>query len=216
MDEDRRIRFLIPPVLFVASLLWGAWLDGQRWSAFVAAMGSDWSAIIGIVTGGGVVVIAGGYILGTITYCALRFGFFWCGKLQHGSQYHEAGLSKEVLVAVWKALKLEPPSDEKLREDELGGVVAFDHGPRENWEAVHLWLVRRWTAFNIACNSVAGLLLSLLVGRLAFHIRPNLSWLIPVCIFILILIGTACVARWDGGKMLGFLAGLPTDILHRI
>ncbi len=27
MDEDRRIRFLVAPILFVASLLWGAMSD---------------------------------------------------------------------------------------------------------------------------------------------------------------------------------------------
>ena len=68
MDEIRRIRFLIPPVLFVGSLLWGAWCDPHAWAYLSDHLrgGSNSDALIKIITGGGVVVIAGGYIFGMV------------------------------------------------------------------------------------------------------------------------------------------------------
>jgi hypothetical protein len=59
MDEDRRIRFLIPPLLFVASLLLGAFVDQStrdlivKVFVFNSSESADWpKLLIGLIAGG--------------------------------------------------------------------------------------------------------------------------------------------------------------------
>jgi hypothetical protein len=84
MDEERRIRFLVSPALFVASLLIGALSDptgeGRHFIAGILTDG-EWSkSLVGLVAGGGVVVFAGGYVFGTITVFFLRLPFLLFGR----------------------------------------------------------------------------------------------------------------------------------------
>jgi hypothetical protein len=77
MDEDRKIRFLVPPMLFLASLLIGALSDPAR-REFIRGIleKPDLSkSLIELVAGGGVVVLAGGYVFGTFSYFSLRVTF---------------------------------------------------------------------------------------------------------------------------------------------
>ena len=59
MDEVRRIRLLIAPALFVASILWGAWWDPDSTFSKHVFRDHDWSKVIGLIAGGGFVVFVG-------------------------------------------------------------------------------------------------------------------------------------------------------------
>jgi hypothetical protein len=73
MDEDRRIRFLVAPTLFLASLLLldlinlGYWVKRVFNGGDSVLNGSNsssseiWVKLIAIVAGGGLIVFVGGY-----------------------------------------------------------------------------------------------------------------------------------------------------------
>jgi hypothetical protein len=68
MDEDRRIRFLIPPALFIASLLLGAFLDKPTFDNLKSFVGNSdgWTELIKLIAAGGFVVFVAGYVIGTM------------------------------------------------------------------------------------------------------------------------------------------------------
>jgi hypothetical protein len=214
MDEDRRIRFLIPPVLFIASLLWGAsWDPGYHElikTLLVSDTKNDWSKLVGLIgvgiAVGSVLVITAGYIFGTVTYLFLR-RFFFC--LSQGKfQFHEVALPDHKSKDIWKRLNILNPDPQQL----LFAGVAFDHGiVREEHEGVHQWSVRRWSAFNIAANSICALIFSIPFG-FVIHIQLTLwvfIWIVPVIILIFMLYRAAVLAWHDTMNMLEFMARLP-------
>jgi hypothetical protein len=163
MDEDRRIRFLVAPMLFLASILWLSWLN-DGWVAHVFDAGENRSKSIEIIAGGGVIVFVAGYVIGTLTQVVLRKGFPYLHKLPYfkskmsgreGAKFREAGLTEDALDKVWKRLEVpEVPELFPRRDWELWAAAAFDHAVLYNkYNGVHRWLLRRWTAFNIAATS---------------------------------------------------------------
>ncbi|HLK83821.1 MAG TPA: hypothetical protein VKT99_20335 [Xanthobacteraceae bacterium] len=209
MDEDRKIRFLVPPTLFLVSLLWGAWFDSAKHDWVVNhVFQPDWPKLIGLVAGGSLVVFVGGYIIGTLTHFILRKCSIVCG---HSS--HEVVLNEEALTRVLQVLHADSAQNEReRRRQELFAGVMFDHGIlRERYEGIHKWLFRRWTGFNIAAASVTALILSLAFGTYVFHITITFQWCIPVVGFAILL---AFVGRWawrDTMQMLEFMARLLRD-----
>jgi hypothetical protein len=216
MDEVRRIRFLIPPMLFMASLLWGIYSDSSTRHHLLLEFENSGKTspevltkLIEIVAAGGIAVIAGGYLLGTVTYFILR-GLRWlkaccCG----GSRNHEAALSRHSFVRVWKKVHSEKPH----WDQELSAVAAFDFGViKEKYEGVHLWLMRRWTGFNVAANSVTALVASVPFGRCIVSVRFTWLWMIPLVLLILMLFIVAVWSFRDGRKMLRFMANADIDL----
>jgi hypothetical protein len=220
MDEARTIRFYVAPVLFLMSLIWGAWFDPIKQHEIIEHLErvDDLSKLIGLAAGGGFVVFAFGYIIGTLTYAILRFSF-WCKACCFGgSQYHEAGVLRSDpsdLDSIWSRtghpVATDPQAkDHQQKLQELSAVVVFDFGIiRGKYEGIHQWLVRRWNAFNIGATSVAGLLLSFAVGRYMFCISFSWKWYAPVGIFIAACVYVACCAWWDGRRMVRFMAQMP-------
>jgi hypothetical protein len=206
MDEDRRIRFLVPPMLFVASLLWGAWSNqnGREWIYAVlskADQSPSIGQIVGVVAGAGVVVFAVGYIIGTCNYFFLRLAF----RILRG-RFHEVLLSDAAFARVWSLLGAPGVPN---RAQELSAGAAFDYDILfKTHEGVHRWLFRRWNAFSIATSSIWALILSFPFG-LVIQIPATCGWFLPVIVFMTILI---FVARWawsDAMGMLTFQAELP-------
>jgi hypothetical protein len=101
---------------------------------------------------------------------------------------------------------------EELRGQELSAGVAFDHGLlRKNYyEGVHLWLVRRWSAFSIGATSTTGLLLSFVL-RPMIGISPSCQWkwYIPVEVLAFMFAIVARFAWLDTMRMLTFMADVP-------
>ena len=102
MDEDRRIRFLVAPTLFVASLLWGAWSD-HAWRDFMVATLKDheWPKLIAAIAGGGLLVFVAGYVIGTWTYFVLRLFFRYRPQCWGKSRFHEVAMSCVAFKRVW-------------------------------------------------------------------------------------------------------------------
>ena len=152
MDEERRIRFLVAPALFVASLLIGALSDptatARLWEIIKAPDLSK--SLIEVAAGGGVVVFAGGYVFGTITVFILRLVFllfrhldrFKLFKPPHSGSFHEVVLSDESFLQVWKRLGAPGEEPDRLKELSAGAVFDFDV-LRKDHEGVHRWLLRQ-------------------------------------------------------------------------
>jgi hypothetical protein len=218
MDEDRRIRFLVAPVLFVVFLLWGAWLDPE-WRPLItnAFRPKDAPSLIGIIAGGGAVVFAGGYIIGTLSYFLLRIGF----SLTHScnlcrSRFHEVSMTKDTLRDAVARLNpsvsrnLNPSVLEKQsREFELYIGAAFDFDIiKAQRPGIHEWMFRRWNAFNIGASSFLGLCLSFLSG-LSVGIQPTFAWVVSLIIGLVTVITVTIWAWRDTMNMLAFVISLP-------
>jgi hypothetical protein len=205
MDEDRRIRFLVSPILFVASLLLGALLDQTARDFIVRTILNerfDWpKLLIGFLAGGGIVVFALGYVIGTLTYFSLRL-IFLC-RPQHWGRFHEVALSDDAFCRVWKQLGVFGTAD---RRQELSAGVAFDHSVlRKSHEGVHRWLVRRWNAFSIATTSFCGLILSLPFGYLIGIPLTHIWWCAPVGVFAFVLFFVMIWSWRDTMRMVDFM-----------
>ena len=209
MDEDRRIRFLVAPTLFVASLLWGAWSDdGWRYSMVAILKNPDWPNVIGIIAGGGLMVFVGGYVIGTWTYFVLRLIFLCRSHFWGGPQFHEVAMSCGAFKRVWGKVGYGSSN----RSQELFAGVAFDHGIiRESHKGIHEWLVRRRNGFNIAASSFWAMVFSLSFG-LAIGISITRAWGYPVALFAVILLCVMCWAWRDTMGMLEFMA--TSSLLH--
>lgn len=210
MDDDRRIRFLVAPILFVASILLGVCLD-QRWRDPLIKLISQptdgaWPKLIGLVAGGGLTVFVAGYVIGTLTYFFLRV-IFWIRPLRWGrSRFHEVALTDAALQNIWQVLDASGRPD---RSRELFAGVIFDHDVlKRNHEGVHLWIVRRWNAFSIAATSFCGLILSTALGAIV-GISASFAWLFPIIAFSAVLIFVMTWAWRDTMNMLSFIAALP-------
>jgi hypothetical protein len=179
-----------------ASLLWGIHLDPNTSLATLVQnripSGPDWSQVIGIIVGGGVVVIVFGFMIATISISFLRFIFLirslcTCRRWT----YFEATVSSECLKLLWSKLGLPGPADERKM---LYAVVTFDHEmvPRP----VHEWLRRRWSAFLISSHAVVALGIALLIGWY-LNVALTRDWRITSGALMLLFLWAA-VAAWRG------------------
>jgi hypothetical protein len=207
MDEDRKIRFLISPLLFFASLAWAVLCDGTKSLTDVlygfGLKPDNLQNLVALLAAGGIAVFAMGYVIGTTSYVLLRLPFivaFWFGW---GYGSHEIRLPATDLALVWARINAPGPPD---KNQEFVAGATFDHDVlRRDHEGVHRWLVRRWNAFSVAVTSLTGLLLSLLIVAL-IQIRYSMKWGIPVTVVSAVLCTSAILAWWDTMRMLRFQA----------
>ena len=202
MDDERRIRFLIPPLFLVASILWGLACDGDTGLQDLV-VGLDLQAMttadfLGVLAGGGVVVVTFGFLLGTVTVFLLRTCFRFFGK------YHEIVLSDTAIQQVWDHLAI--PSAMQTKRNQLFAGVTLDHEMlKKDKEGVHLWLMRRWNAFNVSATSTLALLVSFVGGAL-LGIRPSAEWVVSTILILAVFVWSACVAWRDTMGMAEFQA----------
>jgi hypothetical protein len=189
VDQDRQIRFLIPPFFLYASLLWGAALDPSICLAAYLRQGSP-KDLIGIVTAAGVATIPLGFFLGAVTVIALRILFLFVSRAQGRRQVYEAYFSNASFKRIWQPLVVNRSRDRKLL---LYAAVTFDHELLE--KGVHEWLMRRWNAFNVAASSCIALILAHLFGYM-LRIRPSCKWYASTAVVLLFLFVTA-VTSWS-------------------
>jgi hypothetical protein len=215
MDEVRKIRFLVPAILFLASLLIGALLDHQSHKFVVDVIkSSDWSKSLGLIAGGGALVLAAGYVIGTFSWFSMRLIFCLRPSKWGKSGFHEVAFSDDSFVHVWKKVTT-PPDLPRLaasppdRSQELSAGAAFDYGVlRERRPGIHEWLLRRWNGFNTAANSLWALLLSFPFGCLVIGLPWNWMWFLCEFIFAEVLVFVMYWSWYDTMNMVSFLAGL--------
>jgi hypothetical protein len=212
MDEVRKIRFLVPAILFLASLLVGALLDHQSRKFVVDVIkSSDWSKSLGLIAGGGALVLAAGYVIGTFSWVSLRLIFCLRPSRWGTSRFHEVAFSDESFVQVWE--KVTAPLDNSAispdRLQELSAGAAFDYGVlRERRPGIHEWLLRRWNGFNTAANSLWALPLSFPVGCCIIGLPWNWVWFWYVVVFADVLVFVIYWSWNDTMKMASFMASL--------
>jgi hypothetical protein len=78
---------------------------------------------------------------------------------------------------------------------------------KNNYEGVHQWLVRRWSAVAVGSTSTCALLLSLVIGPFnpIIYIPWQWWWCIPVFVVAFMLSTVAFYAWSDGMRMLTFM-----------
>ena len=202
MDQVRRIRFLISPLIFVASLLWGVRFDPCAWQRLLHLMNGSDAGLVSKIVLAGSAILAAGYVFGTLTYVVLHVVY------RLASKSHEMPLGEPALLAIWEYLGRSAPLEE-IKAKSLYAGVAFDYGfVAQEFPAVHDWIARRWTGFAVAATSITGILCSFAAGWV-FHVRWTAAWLLPWLVFIAMLVYVAYVSRRDVRAMLTFMAEKP-------
>ena len=234
MMEDRRIRFLIPPILILLSLLFGfvegncfvsgtcsATKNTQVYKAIHDIVYSHASlnangllSLLALLAGGGVLLLAIGIVNGTLTYLFLRlvaylpFTTMIRLPLLKKVHSHEIWLTEESLTAIRRKLQI-PEEHKSISEDFYTGAT-FDHDIlHQHHPGIHAWMSRRWDSFSIAMTSSIGLLLSLVLGHFWLGIPFNNSWCGSVLALFLSFLLNGLIAYRDTMWMLAFQAKLP-------
>jgi hypothetical protein len=212
MDEIRKIRFLVAPALFYASIAWGTWLDPHARASVFAALGNlkiePITGLLAALLGGGIALFATGFVIGTLTYTVFRVArMLW---FRSWSGQHEVALDPTALKMLWD--KFELPG-EATQAEKLYVGATFDFSVlHDKHKGVHEWLFRRGSAVIINNTSIAALILSLLIGHLA-GIQSSKWWVAPA---VIMMIAFSFASQWawrDGMGMLAFQARLykPTN-----
>lgn len=191
MNQDRQIRFLIPPLVFILSLLWGAHLSGKD---LTSLFGPDVvESILGLLALGAVTAISLGFIIGTISINLLRVMFCVFGR-----RTYEAVLSKKTLKRIWPKMKTALEFDSKYV---LNIAATFDHEIIS--KGVHEWLTRRWSSFNISVSAIVALLLSHIIAPF-IPINQSWCWGITSVILGIFFLGNAIFAWRETMEMIDF------------
>lgn len=202
MDKEREIRFLYPAMIVGLYFAWG-WLgDPQGWreldtiKAVFKNMGPVPSTLAGILAGGSLILIIG-YVLGTVTYTALR-GLSWLCS----DSTHEIPNSPKALEAIWSVAGLE--SKPLNNAEQQMATVWLDFSQCK--QGVHEWIVRRWNAFNLSANIASGLLICLAWRVFHSSRQTPACWCIFGLIGFVICFANALIAHRDTMAMLEFAA----------
>jgi hypothetical protein len=183
MDQDRQIRFVIPPFLLLASLLWGAHLGHSDLSAI-------WQPelaknLLGVLAAAVVVIVPIGFLISALSVLLLRLlAMSW------GKPTYEAVLSDSTLERIWCHLRSKQEIDKRLT---LYAAATFDHELLP--AGIHAWLLRRWNSFNVAAHSIVALLLAHFVGFI-FSI-PQVRWW---WVSTLVLVGLLCIIAFNAWR----------------
>lgn len=201
MDEERRIRFLVPPLFLIGSLLWGLACDPDNsLQDLVGLKVDDLGDMLGLLASGSIIVVTFGFLLGTMTVFVLRTTCRVCY-----SRYHEVVVSPEALGRIWDRLAV--PADHRTNENELYAGAAFDHETMKNSkEGIHLWLMRRWNAFNVSATSTTALVVSVIGGVCCLDVSISWKWILPVSLIIVLFVWSAFVSHRDTMRMIEFQA----------
>jgi hypothetical protein len=191
MDQDRQIRFAIPPFFLLASLFWGAHLDGVDVPAIFKPETAK--EFLGLITATALMILPIGFLIGTISVTVLTL----LGSIARSSTY-EASFSDSTLERIWGQL-----GSTQARRDNLTlyAAATFDHelvAP-----GIHTWLLRRWNSFNVATNSIVALILAHAVAPI-FSIKQVCAWWGSTLILIALLFFTALKAWRQTMKMIEF------------
>jgi hypothetical protein len=191
MDQDRAIRFAIPPFFLFASLLWGAHLAGCNLSSiFKPEIAKE---TLGLLAAAAVAVVPVGFLIGTITVCLLRLIV-----LITGIPTYEAKLSDDTLKRIWRQLRSDQAQDKKLT---LYVATTFDHELLA--DGIHTWLMRRWHSFNVSVNSIVALILAHFFAPV-LSIPQSWRWSVSTAILAAILLFQALFAWHETMNMIEF------------
>ena len=151
MEQNRNLRGLIPPLVFVASLAWVQLLHAGWEGLQSEQIGPTLAALL---AGGAAVVIALGFVLSSVSIAILRT---W-SRVRFGKTIDIAGFSDELLVCFGKRVGL---SKELALQYPLQCAALYDHHVvREKYKGVHEWAARRWNMFHVSVHCCLALVLA--------------------------------------------------------
>jgi len=158
MPQQRELRFHIPLLIFLASLVWGLIADPKvplvdifKCLATGARSAEIVASVIGLIAAGSVVIIAAGFVIAQVALCILNRFF----------HDYEMTLSATALEPAWKALGTTGQANLGQRWE---ATILYVHGLlRQILPALADWLERRWTSFLVCVNSIAALILSVVM-----------------------------------------------------
>jgi hypothetical protein len=167
LDEDRQIRFLIPPFFLYASLLWWAFIDPYLhcWLGDIA--GGGLKELLTLAATAGAVTLPLGYSIGTLGMWLLQFLFLWSKP----RQMYEAYAKPECFRIILRETTARDDPTDASRPGLLYGMATFHHELLP--EQTRKWVERRWTSFNLAFNSALAMTISLVIVAVrAFYTWP--------------------------------------------
>ncbi len=201
MDKDRQIRFLYPPLFFLAFLWWAYHSHPLNTiSEYLKAPSESKESlnkILGLIAAGGAGVLVLGFLLGTISIVFLT-GIFWFRKAHYAAVWPPKALGR-----LWPKLDFKKNGKE-LAEDKKWTLYAtatfyFCMLPK----GIQAWMMRRWSAFIISTNTVVGLLIVMAIVRVR-AIDSGILWWITTIIVALFLAVNGCIAWKEYMTMLDF------------
>lgn len=209
MDENRKIRFLYPPFVLLISMLIALYYDCDKsLSDFLAQLenADKTTELLIVLIGGGIFVVVLGYLIETMTKLILRL-IFWLVKRRH---YLVAdNLSNETYRSISYMLFLHFRT--LNRNQQLNAALTLDNAVLP--KGIYQWIIRRWNIFNLACNSIFAIIISL--GFLfQFDVSVSRSWLIIIGVMLIILFITAFFAWKETKNMYEFQAECDYNIIQ--
>jgi len=208
MDEGRRLRFLIPPCIMFGSVLLGVCLDPRLTvKNVVERIPPELLAGLGlpVLAGGGILLLATGYVIGTTSIVLLKILSLVVGKQQKRTWVYDINCRPGFLRRVARELKARPWM---AISDPLSAGVTFDEEMLP--PNVREWSMRRWHAFNTALHSCVALAYAVAICfRLGAATCP---WIVISVLGMMVFGWIACTARRDTLQMADFHSRLPRDV----
>ena len=161
MDEARKPRVLIPPIVIAVFLTWGLWSAGLRPPT---GLGST-PELLGILAAGGVALVATGWVLSgaTIFFLKIPAWFGW---------YYECKVSEDTRARMKKALGTEEETNDLVLVTCYGFYC-------QNIEARY-WHVRRMSAVHVNAT------ICLFLTALAVFFLWTFGWLVVWHSFVIV------------------------------
>ncbi len=227
MDQNRQIRFLIPPFFLFASIFLGAHFDSDICLPNLINSYSDYK--VSVITIIGISVLPVGFCIGTFTLVILRGIFLIINKIFEEYKYatYEACFSVVDTNELWEKLiklnKIKPDANQTFLDDKRGfrawrRKIFSSHILWNSFVHTHLeqgilrWMERRWSAFLLNLNISMALIIGLLLGILYFSIDPTMEWIIFNSVLLIIFIYLGYRAFIETIKMALFQSHRPNGL----
>jgi len=218
MDQIRKIRFLIPPFFFIASMLFVIYYSSPA-REFLSTLKNfidekdSYKFLIAIFSAGAISILPIGFLIGSFSYAILRAIFFLFRS--RGCKY-EVCLNRDYLKRIWIKIGLRKPYysfvEEQLDDLIYYATITFDHHILfKKRKGIHDWLVRRWNAFNISVHCISALILSYVLSWLLEAKMPSVWYTITLSIIIVLVINAVCTWR-ETMKMMDFQSKINPEV----
>lgn len=230
MLVDKKIRFLIPTVMFFNSILWWMIVD-QHISIknIILSIQKDnyMEVLLTVLAGGSVVGLAFGFLFGAAGTVVTQISckLYSCLVDKGYKRPYNAWYTKESYKAMWACIIADKKPDFKTVR--CGGLF-YEYGVlKRALPEVGEWCARRWDMYRISCNSGIALLFSLFfVWRfkalasdrlflpenwIATHMVGNERniiywWVMPIIFISIFLFYAAWRAWYENNELINFVA----------
>jgi len=154
VDHLRQVRFVLAPMVFLASILLAAFEGGHlSWKYIFSLDGSQLVAIGGVVLA---FTLPVGFLIGAITQAGMH-RYFMC----RWGETFDASFKPEQWPHVWKASKT--PEDMRTNANKLYATVVLELGDEEKNRGIIGWIDRRWNACHASMNAILAAIFSWIV-----------------------------------------------------